>query len=104
MTDTIPLTVDAAGVLRVGNTRVTLDVIVRAFDRGATAEEIVQEYSSLRLGDVYQVIGYYLNHGEELREYLDRRTQAENSLLAANRESWSPLGLRARLLARRNAS
>lgn len=38
--DTIPLAEDAHGVFRVGGTRVTLDAVIRAFERGATAEEI----------------------------------------------------------------
>ena len=58
--DEIPLIKDARGVYRMGGTRVTLDLVVRAFNRGATVEEIVQKYDSLRLPDVYQVIGYYL--------------------------------------------
>ena len=54
--DEIPLAKDAHGVFRVGGTRVTLDLVVRAFNRGATAEEIVQMYD--RPPDVYQIIGY----------------------------------------------
>jgi hypothetical protein len=38
--DAIPLAMDAHGVFRVGRTRVTLDLVVAAFQRGATAEEI----------------------------------------------------------------
>jgi len=59
--DTIPVSKDVQGVYRVGNSRVTLDLVVRAFSRGATPEEIVQDYPSLQLADIYQVIGYYLN-------------------------------------------
>jgi hypothetical protein len=40
----IPLAKDSHGVYRVGGTRVTLDLVVRAFNRGATAEEIVQKF------------------------------------------------------------
>ena len=100
--DEIPLARDVHGVYRVGGTRVTLDLVVRAFNRGATAEEIVQKYDSLRLPDVYQVIGYYLRHAEELAEYFENRARAEERLLSSHPE-WSPKGLRDRLLARRNA-
>lgn len=99
--DEIPLTKDTEGVYRVGRTRVTLDLVVRAFNRGATAEEIVQKYDSLRLPDVYQVIGYYLKHADELAEYFENRAREEETLLACHPE-WSPKGLRDRLLARRN--
>ena len=98
--DEIPLARDAQGVYRVGGTRVTLDLVVRAFNRGATAEEIVQKYDSLQLRDVYQIIGYYLKHADELTEYFERRSQADEALLASHPE-WSPMGLRDRLLARR---
>ena len=101
MVDAIPLTQDANGVYRVANTRVTLDLIVRAFNRGATAEEIVQDFPSLELSDVYQVIGYYLKHSPELAQYFAMRDGQEQALLAAHEEEWSPRGLRQRLLARR---
>ncbi|HTT65750.1 MAG TPA: DUF433 domain-containing protein, partial [Bryobacteraceae bacterium] len=61
--DAIPLSKDARGVYRVGRSRVTLDLVVRAFNRGATPEEIAQDFPSLQLPDIYQVIGYYLKHG-----------------------------------------
>jgi uncharacterized protein (DUF433 family) len=100
--DEIPLARDAHGVYHVGGTRVTLDLVVRAFNRGATAEEIVQKYDSLRLPDVYQVIGYYLKHADELADYFETRARAEEKLLSSHPE-WSPKGLRERLLARRNS-
>ena len=100
--DEIPLTKDTHGVFRVGGTRVTLDLVVRAFHRGATPEEIVQKYDSLPLPDVYQVIGYYLKHADELAGYLENRARQEERLLSSHPE-WSPKGLRDRLLARRNA-
>jgi len=101
--DAIPLAKDTHGVYRVGGTRVTLDLVVRAFNRGATAEEIVQDFPSLHLSDVYQVIGYYLKHSAELSEYLGRRAREEEELLKAHEHEWSPRGLRERLLARRKS-
>ncbi len=100
--DEIQLAKDPHGVYRVGGTRVTLDLVVRAFNRGATAEEIVQKYDTLQLPDVYQVIGYYLKHVDELADYFETRAHEEETLLSSHPE-WSPKGLRDRLLARRNA-
>ena len=100
--EAIPLARDAHGVYRVGGTRVTLDTVVRAFNRGASAEEIVQDFPSLQLPDVYQVIGYYLKHSEELTQYFEQRDRDEKELLATHPE-WSPRGLRERLLARRKS-
>lgn len=71
--DAIPLSKDGSGVYRVGRSRVTLHLVVRAFNCGATPEEIAQDFPSLQLPDIYQVIGYYLKHGSELAEYFDRR-------------------------------
>ncbi len=99
--DAIPLWKDANGVYRIGGSRVTLDLVVRAFNRGATAEEIAQDFPSLQLSDIYQVIGYYLKHGSELAEYFDRRAREGQEMLGAHEEQWSPRGLRQRLLARR---
>src|SRR5689334_23217963 len=98
--DTIPLAKDASGVYRIAATRVTLDLVVHAFNRGATAEEIVQDFPSVQLSDVYQVIGYYLKHGSELAAYLAKREREERDLLTLHEEEWSPRGLRERLLAR----
>ena len=98
--DVIPLARDAQGAYRVGGTRVTLDLVVRAFNRGATAEEIVQKYDVLQLSDVYQVIGYYLKHADELAEYFENREREEDGLRSSHPE-WVPIGLRDRLLARR---
>ena len=77
-----------------------LDLVVRAFNRGATVEEIVQKFPTLELSDVYQVIGYYLKHSSELGEYLKKREAEEGAILAGHSE-WSPAGLRERLIARR---
>jgi len=98
--EAVPLAKDAGGVYRVGGTRVTMDSVVHAFNRGATAEEIMQDYPALRLADIYQVIGYYLNHGAEFVDYFARREHEERELLAAHLDEWSPPGLRQRLLAR----
>ncbi len=101
LVDTIPLSKDAHGVYRVGGSRVTLDLVVRAFNRGATPEEIAQDFPSLQLVGIYQVIGYYLKHSSELAEYFDRRNLEEQEMLDTYQEEWSPRGFRERLLARR---
>lgn len=101
--ETIPLSRDGNGVYRVGNSRVSLDLVVAAFNRGATAEEVAQDFPSLALPDIYQVIGYYLKHGSELAEYFARREREQQDLLNAHVEEWSPRGLRQRLLARQKS-
>ena len=100
-TEVIPLTADATGVLRVGNTRVTLDTVLAAFADGATAEEIVQQYPSLQLADVYSVIGYYLRHIAEVDAYLQQRHKQWETVRQQNEARFDPHGVRERLLARR---
>jgi uncharacterized protein (DUF433 family) len=97
----IPLEADADGVVRVGGTRVTLDTIVAAFREGATAEEIVYQYPSLNLADVYSVIGYYLQRRSDVEEYLRRRQQQSDQVREQNEARFDPRGMRDRLLARR---
>jgi uncharacterized protein (DUF433 family) len=97
----IPLAVDAAGAIRVGGTRVTLDTLVAVFMAGATAEEIVQRYPSLDLGDVYAVIGYYLHHQREVEAYLRRRQEQASAARRRQEAHFDQAGLRERLLARR---
>lgn len=95
-----PLVVEATGAIRVRNTRVLLDTVVTAYEMGATAEEIVWQYPSLQLADVYAALSYYLHHREEIDAYLAaRRTQAENLRKQYETEHGSQAGLRARLLA-----
>jgi uncharacterized protein (DUF433 family) len=97
---TIPLETDPDGVIRVSKTRVTLDTIIMAFTEGATAEEIAQQYPSVPLADVYSVIGYYLLRRAEVEAYLTRRQQQGLEVRKQNEARFSPVDIRARLLAR----
>jgi uncharacterized protein (DUF433 family) len=98
---TIPIAIDPDGVARVGQTRVTLDTVVAAFDRGSTAEEIVYQYPALKLSDVYSTISFYLNHQQQVTEYLQQRQQQSQEIRLINEQKFDPQGLRDRLLARR---
>ncbi len=100
--ETIPLTKDSDGVLRVKGSRVTLDTIVAAFHEGLTPEEMVQQYASLYLADVFLVLGYYLQHYQEIWTYLDERQQLAQAVRFHNEARFNPDGIRERLLARRH--
>jgi uncharacterized protein (DUF433 family) len=67
---TVPLREDPPGVLRVGNTRVLLELVIRAHQAGASPEEIARMYEAIAVGDVFAVIAYYLAHQAEVDEYL----------------------------------
>lgn len=101
--ETNPLRLDGNDVVRVGNTRVTLHTVVNAFNRGATAEEIVLSYPALKLDDVYLVIGYYLRHKLEIDEYLSQLEKEAEELRQKIEAQTDMKGIRERLLARRTA-
>jgi uncharacterized protein (DUF433 family) len=98
-----PLT-ERDGVVRVTGTRVSLETIVAAFDAGATAEEISQQYASVDLANVYAVIAYVLDHRGEVDEYLRHRYKAAAAVRGEIEAAFPPAGIRARLLARRSSS
>jgi uncharacterized protein (DUF433 family) len=97
----LPLKTNADGVMLVGKTRVTLDTVVAAFDQGATAEEIVHRYPSLKLADVYAVIAFYLNHQQETEIYLQQRKQQARIIRQMNKSKLDPQVMRDRLLSRK---
>ena len=96
-TETVPLMTDVDGVMRVGETRVTLDTVVGAFLDGATAEEIIYQYPSLDLGDVYSVLGYYLRRRSEVDSYLQRRREQIEKARQENESRFDPTGVRERM-------
>jgi uncharacterized protein (DUF433 family) len=77
-TMTIPLRTDEHGLIRIGNTRVLLELVIHAYYLGETPEGIVESYPSLSTSDVYAVIAYYLAHQAEVDAYVRQRdTQAD---------------------------
>jgi uncharacterized protein (DUF433 family) len=96
----LPLTADEDGVLRVAGTRVRLETVLTAYEEGATPEEIVQDFSSLTLANVYAVIGYYLQNTATVNEYLSQRTQFRAAARQQTEAQFPQQGIRARLLAR----
>jgi uncharacterized protein (DUF433 family) len=102
--ETAPIETDPQGVVRVAQTRVTLDTVVSAFLEGCTPEEIGEQYPSLQLSDICLVIAYYLGHREEVDRYMEARRQQGNFIRQEAEQRFNPIGIRERLLARRNQS
>ena len=100
---TIPLKADQDGVMRVGDTRVTLDTVVHTFEQGHTAEEIVSHYPVLRLADVYAVIAYYLNNQPEIHAYLRQQQEEAQKIWEQIEAKADYQAFRERLLARHQA-
>lgn len=98
--DPVPLAYDDHGTLRVGGTRVRLDTVVTAFHLGSTAEDVVEQFPSLDLADVYAVIAFYLRHRPEVDAYLTEGEARAAELRAEIETRFDPRGIRERLTAR----
>jgi uncharacterized protein (DUF433 family) len=99
-----PLVTGDDGTIRVKGSRVTLDVIVRQFKQGATAEQILEDFPSLNLRDVYGAIYYYLDHEEEVEEYLKEQKDAAVETRQFIESKNGGEALRERIRARREQS
>ena len=102
--DPTPLRADESGAIRVGKSRVLLELVVHAYQQGYCPEEIVARYDTLDVADVYSAVGYYLRHRSEVDAYLACRHRQADDLRQTIEARFPPDGLRARLLARREPS
>jgi len=98
---TVPITTDRDGVYRIGKTRVRLETVIYAFNEGATPEEIISQYPTLDLEDIYAVIAYYMKNRSEIDAYDKQR--GENALEVRKQIEANPKyqAFRERLLSRR---
>lgn len=97
-----PLRIDEAGAVRIGKSRITLALVVEEYDSGMTPEDMIREYVTLDLADVYEAIAYYLRHRDPVREYMRRRDE-QAAALRAEIEARQPRISREELIARRAA-
>src|SRR2546428_5567694 len=101
LTLAVPLREEPPGVFRVGKSRVLLELVIRAFQRGETPEAIVQSYDTLSLQDTYAVITYYLAHPQRIDAYLRQCDQAAAQTRAKIEAGQPPRkDLRERVMAR----
>jgi hypothetical protein len=82
----VPLWEEPPGVFRVGDSRVLLELVLRAFKRGETPEGVVRSYRTLRLADVYAVISRYLVNPTPFDQYL-RQCEAQAEVVRHNLEA-----------------
>ena len=75
-----PFNEDKKGGLRVGKSRVLVELVIRAFKDGATPEAIAQRYLTATLTDIYGVLAYYLRHRPEMEAYLKTRERQAKAL------------------------
>jgi uncharacterized protein (DUF433 family) len=96
---TPPLAEDAEGAIRVQGSRVTLDIVVGAFLKGATAKQLQDSFPSLSWRDIYGTIAFYLEHQPAVTAYLARR-RTEAALREMIESQPDTAAFRARLHAR----
>lgn len=96
----LPLRLDGQGTIRVGRSRVTLDTVIEAHQRGISPEEIARQFPAVTLAEIYGTIAYYLQHQSDLDAYLRAREEAAAPLIAELAARTNPPGTRERLLAR----
>ena len=100
----VPLITDQDGTVRVGNTRVILELVVEAFNAGYSPEEITMQYQALELADVYAVVAYYLNHRDEIDNYIRQQDEAATQTRKRIEAHQGSSAVRERLLASRKGS
>lgn len=99
----VPLTRDAAGRLMVIGTRVPLDTLVAAFERGDSPEAIHESYPTVSLGDIYAVFTYCVRHRDDVNAYLEGRAQERAAQRTEIETRFPPEGLRPKFLAQPDA-
>jgi len=69
---------EPSGAIRIGKSRVLLELVIEAFQDDMESEMIAQEYPTITLAEVEGVIEYYLEYCDEVDAYIDERNrQAE---------------------------
>jgi len=88
------------GTIRVGSSRVLLELVVYQFKQGATAEQIQHSFPSLTLREAYGAIYYYLEHTEEVEAYLTAQDRRADGLERTVRDTPASSSLQKKLLER----
>ena len=103
-TQNVPLILSEDGTIRVTESRISLEAIVYRYEQGDSAEAIHESFPTLRLADIHAVISYYLNHRDQVNEYLrdqEKRARAVRDDIESDPEYKSRVdGLRERIKSR----
>src|SRR5947209_6447074 len=78
--DPVPLCADETGTIRVGQSRVSLDVLLQYWRMGLKPEEIARGLDTLSLADVHGALAYYHRHQAVIEDYLRRREEEAEQL------------------------
>jgi uncharacterized protein (DUF433 family) len=66
----VPLRTDSDGVIRVGQTRVTLHTLIGFYNAGHTPEALHDGFPTVSLADIHAILAYYLANQETVDAYL----------------------------------
>lgn len=106
-TQNVPLTLTEDGRIRVSGSGVALESVVYQYQQGNSAESILESFPSLKLADIHAVISYYLNHRDQVDEYLhdqEKKARAVREDIESNPAYKARVGeLRARIKSRDNS-
>jgi uncharacterized protein (DUF433 family) len=78
-----PVVLGADGVIRVRGTAVELELLVGAFDAGATPAQLMHHRPSLSLASIHAVISYVLTQRDGVDRYLRQRADVSRVVAAA---------------------
>jgi uncharacterized protein (DUF433 family) len=75
---TLPIR-EESGVHRIGNTRVSLEVVLRSLLEGQSPDQVFRNFDTLDLADLYLIFGYFTKHRSEATEYLHKCDEEWNN-------------------------
>jgi hypothetical protein len=73
------------------NPKVLSVSVIECYGRGDSPADIVGSFPDLRLADVFAVLGYYLNHEDEVKEYCRRQEEAGREVMARIEAAQGPV-------------
>lgn len=81
-TQKVPLTLWDDGSIRVKSTRLLVDMVIDAHNRGQCPEEIFDSFPSklYTVADIYSIIAYYLTNKKKIDRYMAKREKEAESL------------------------
>ncbi len=74
---------------RIAGSRVSLDSIIFAFQRGASPESIQRSFPTLSLEEVYGAIAFYLANQQDIDDYLEASNTAFSDMEKRSRSKYS---------------
>lgn len=99
-----PVRVDEGGGLKVGKTRVSLDSVVYAYNRGEDPAKIQYSFDTLSLAEIHAAIAYYLHNKAEVDAYLKQNAIDYEKQRLEDRANGNPRVTREMILARKNGT